>query len=446
MKKLHLVSLGCPKNLVDSEVMLHRLEHDGYRVTEDPADADLLLVNTCGFIASAVEEAVDEVLRLAVYKENDPAKLLVVTGCLVQRYGEELRKELPEVDLFTGTDSFEEIDSLIHQTEAGGGPRLDLRPRRYLMDSSSGRRLSTPSFRAYLKITEGCDNRCSYCMIPSIRGSLRSRPVADLVAEALALSRSGVRELTLIAQDLTAYGSDLKGDENLAGLLQALIRQTEIPWLRLLYLYPTGISDRLLEFMADQQRVLPYLDIPLQHVSDPILKRMNRRYGRGDLDELLTRIRTKLPGCAVRTTLMVGFPGETEEDVDRMVDFLQQWRLDHVGIFRYADEEGSAAARLTDKVAAQIIEERYNRVMKVQAKICEEKLQQFVGSEEQILVEGLSRESDLLLEGRTRYQAADIDGCVYITAGTANPGDIVPVRITAAHTYDLVGEIIGRGE
>lgn len=441
-KKLHLVSLGCPKNLVDSEVMLHKLEHDGYNVTEDPADADLLLVNTCGFITSAVEEAVDEILRLAEYKREDPDKLLVVTGCLVQRYGEELRDELPEVDLFTGTDSFQDIDVLIRRRAENNKPFIDLRSVRYLMDSSSGRRLSTPSYRAYLKITEGCNNRCSYCMIPSIRGELRSRPIDDLVTEAIQLDRNGVQELTLIAQDLTAYGNDLTGRDTLLGLLQEVIRQTDIPWLRLLYLYPTGISNQLLEFMAVEPRVLPYLDIPLQHVSDSVLKRMNRRYGRQEIDELLIRIRDILPDCAVRTTLMVGFPDEREEDVLEMIDFLQTWQLDHVGIFRYADEEGSSAARLPRKVAEDVIKERYNRVMEVQAKICEAKLRKFIGRVEPVMVEGLSRESDLLLEGRTRYQAADIDGCVYITAGTANPGDIVPVRLTEAHTYDLVGEIV----
>jgi ribosomal protein S12 methylthiotransferase len=442
MKKLHLVSLGCPKNLVDSEVMLHRLENDGFKVVEDPADADLLLVNTCGFIASAVEEAIDEILRLSEYKLQDPNKLLVVTGCLVQRYGGDLKKELPEVDLFAGTDSFQEIDVLIKQASQTSDTILDLRPDRYLMDSSSGRKLSTPSFRSYLKITEGCDNRCSYCMIPSIRGNLRSRSIKDLITEAQQLSCSGVRELTLIAQDLTAYGNDLAGDDGLVLLLQELLSQTSIPWFRLLYLYPTGISDDLLQLMASEPRIVPYLDIPFQHISDTVLKRMNRRYGRKDLDNLLARIRKFLPECAIRTTLMVGFPGEKEEDVDEMVAFLEHWTLDHVGIFRYADEEGSVAIKLPGKIDEDITMERYNRVMSVQAEISNKRQQRFVDTVEPVLVEGVSRESDLLLEGRTLYQAPDIDGCVYITDGTVNSGDIVQVRITEAHTYDLVGEIV----
>lgn len=446
MKKLHLVSLGCPKNLVDSEIMLHRLEHDGYEVVADPAEADLLLINTCGFIAPAVEEAVDEILRLAEYKEEDPDKMLVVTGCLVQRYGDELRRELPEVDLFAGTDSFQEIDTLIGEARHGDDVVLDLRPVRYLMDSSSGRRLATPSFRSYLKITEGCNNRCSYCMIPSIRGDLRSRTVADLVTESRRLEGLGVRELTLIAQDLTAYGTDLRQKDALVTLLKELVGATRIPWFRLLYLYPTGISDALLDLMGTESRILPYLDIPLQHVSDRVLRRMNRRYIGSDLNGLLGRLRAALPQGAIRTTLMVGFPGETEQDVAEMADFLERWQLDHVGIFRYADEEGSPAALLPDKVGEEEKEARYHRVMELQAGISAKRQQQYVGRIEPVLVEGVSGESDLLLEGRTRFQAPDIDGCVYITAGTADAGDIVEVNITEAHTYDLVGEIIGSGD
>ena len=441
MKKLHLVSLGCPKNLVDSEVMLHRLELDGYSVVEDPAEADLLLVNTCGFIAPAVEEAIDEILRLSEYKEKNPEKLLVVTGCLVQRYGEELKQELPEVDLFIGTDAFQDIDSLIRKIDANSEVVVDIRREPYLMDSTSGRRLSTPFFRSYLKITEGCDNRCSYCMIPSIRGDLRSRTINDLVDEAQQLAGEDVLELTLIAQDLTAYGNDL-GEDNLVLLLRELLAKTEIPWFRLLYLYPTGISDELLQLIAGELRIVPYLDIPFQHVSDSVLKRMNRRYGRQDLDDLLTRIRKYLPECAIRTTLLIGFPGEEEQDVEELIGFLKHWSLDHVGVFQYADEEGSAAFNFKDKVDAETAQERYNRVMEIQAEISSAKQKKYVGSVEPVLVEGLSRESDLLLEGRTRYQAPEIDGCVYITDGTANPGDIVQVKITEAHPYDLVGEIV----
>jgi ribosomal protein S12 methylthiotransferase len=446
MKRLHLVSLGCPKNLVDSEVMLGRLERDGYSIVEDPAEADLLLVNTCGFIGPAVEEAIDEILRLAAFKEDDPDKLLVVTGCLVQRYGADLQKELPEVDLFTGTDGFQEIDLLVRQAAQSSGALVDLRPAGFVMDSSSARRLSTPFFRAYLKVTEGCDNRCSYCLIPSIRGRLRSRVVSDLLTEAQNLQARGVRELTLIAQDLTAYGNDLADGSDLVQLLQGLLAETDIPWIRLLYLYPTGISDELLQLMAEQPRILPYLDIPLQHVCDSILKKMNRRYTSADIENLLDRIRYYLPECSVRTTLMVGFPGETETDIETMVGLLEKWQLDHIGVFSYEDEDGCAAFHFVDKIDDEVMRQRYNRVMEVQADISRKKQQRYVGRIEPVLVEGISRESNLLLEGRTRFQAPEIDGCVYITAGEANVGELAQVRITEAHTYDLVGELLNSGD
>ncbi len=442
MKTVHLVSLGCAKNLVDSEVMLGTLENDGYRVVPDPEEADLILVNTCGFIRPAVEEAVDEILRLAEVKSRHPGQLLVVAGCLVQRYGRELPAELPEVDLFVGTDGVPRIGELVRNLARDGRPVLELQPPRYLMDSRVPRRVSTPAFRSFLKITEGCSNRCTYCMIPAIRGDLRSRAIPDLVAEAAALEATGVRELTLIAQDLTAYGNDLGPGTDLVALVEALLAGTSLPWLRLLYLYPATVPDELLRLMASSSRIVPYLDIPFQHVSDPVLARMHRRYRRRDLDELVDRIRHHLPHCALRTTLLVGFPGETPGDVDAIIASLQRWRLDHVGVFEYQDEEGSAASALDGKVADDEKAGRHALVMEAQAVISTEKQQQYVGRVEPVLVEGLSRESDLLLEGRTRFQAPDIDGCVYITAGTANPGEIVPVRITEAHPYDLVGEIV----
>ena len=278
-------------------------------------------------------------------------------------------------------------------------------------------------------------------MIPSIRGDLRSRPVIDLVAEAVALGKAGVKELTLIAQDLTAYGDDLDPGTNLVVLLKSLLTATDIPWLRLLYLYPVSTTTELLQLMADQPRILPYLDIPFQHAGDAVLQKMGRRYGRQDLDDLVTEIRQYVPDCALRTTMLVGFPGETSQDVEELLDCLQRWQLDHVGVFPYEDEEGSPAAGFADKVDDDEKQLRYQQVMELQAEISRKKLQQYVGREVEVLVEGLSRESDLLLEGRTRYQAPDVDGCVYINEGIADPGDIVMVRITEAHIYDLVGGI-----
>jgi len=442
---MHIVILGCAKNLVDSEVMLALLENAGYRVVEDPAQAKLLLVNTCGFIQPAVEEAVDEILLLAECKQRDPDKLLVVVGCLVQRYGRELRAQLPEVDLFVGVNEIQRIDALIAVQLGLDTSSLHLSPPKYLMDSSTPRRLSTQFFQAFSKITEGCDNRCSYCLIPSIRGHLRSRPIPDLVIEAKRFDREGVRELNCIAQDLTAYGNDLSNDTSLVLLLRQIINQTDIPWIRLLYLYPTTTGEDLLELMASESRIVPYLDIPFQHVSDQVLHRMNRRYTRRNLEDLIARIRRYLPDCALRTTLLVGFPGETAANVDELIDCLQRWRLDHVGVFQYQDEEGCAAHALGNKIDEQEKEERYQRVMAAQAEVSARNIQNYPGRVEPVLVEGVSAETELLLEGRTRFQAPEIDGRVYIAEGRANPGDIVPVRITEAHTYDLVGNIVKGG-
>jgi ribosomal protein S12 methylthiotransferase len=442
MKSIFLVSLGCSKNLVDSEVMLGLLEKE-YQLTADPAEADLLLVNTCGFISSAVEEAIDEILALAEYKKEDPDKLLVVTGCMVQRYGDDLRKELPEVDLFIGTERFHEITDFLHDMHRGGIAALCDDRTSFLMDSTLPRRISTPSHRAYLKVTEGCSNHCSYCMIPSIRGKLRSRTMEDLVTEAITLDRAGVKELTLIAQDLLAYGKDLKdGKSNLTTLLDSLIDNTSIPWIRLLYLHPARIDMELLDFIKSHPRILSYFDIPLQHTSSRILKLMNRPYDKEHLEKIITAIRSRLPGAVIRTTLMVGFPGETDADIEEMTEFLKKHRLNHVGVFTYSNEEGCRATTLPDHCPEEVKQQRFEQIMELQKGISFDVQQQYVGRKLAVLVEGESEESELLLEGRTTFQAPEIDGCVYITAGTVNAGDIVQVLITEAHSYDLVGEVI----
>ncbi len=436
-----MVSLGCSKNLVDSEVMLGLLEKDGYAVIEEPEDANLLLVNTCGFIGSAVKEAIDEILALTRYKKDDPAKKLVVTGCLVQRYGIELEKELPEVDLFIGTNGFHNIVDQLYGKKIPVPLAHSLEQAPFLMDSSIPRKVSTPSHRAYMKITEGCINRCSYCLIPDIRGKLRSRTISDLTTEARKLNASGVKELTLVAQDLLAYGLDLEKQTNLVVLLKQLLSETDIPWIRLLYLHPARVNEELLLLMTANARLVPYLDIPFQHVSDPILRLMNRPYKKIQLAELMKTIRRLLPTAALRTTMMVGFPGETKDDIAEMTDFLQEHHFNHLGVFAYANEEGCKAASLPDQISEETKEERLRKIMELQADISFAELQKHVGSVEQVLVEGLSKESDLLLEGRTRYQAPEIDGCVYITRGTVEPGALVDVTITEAHTYDLVGEL-----
>lgn len=440
MKTIHVTSLGCPKNFVDSEVMIGLLERHGWQVVEQPEEAVVLLVNTCGFIQPAVEEGIAEILELASLKEKGSAKL-VVTGCMVQRYRDKLLEELPEVDLLVGTEGVIDIALLLEDLIAGSGDREIYTPKPFLMDATLPRRIATPKFRAWMKITEGCDNHCSYCMIPSIRGTLRSREIEDLVREGRILEGHGVKELALIAQDLTAYGAD-KGSKALVPLLQNLLKHTTIPWIRLLYLYPSGVDDELLELMAENDRIVPYLDIPFQHVSDNVLKRMNRRYSRADLESLVEKIRRYLPEVALRTTFLLGFPGETEEDISELESFLLAMRLDHVGVFAYADEEGAPSEFFDDQRTDAEKNDRVAHILSIQSQISTEIQKKYLGRIEPVMVEGLSRETDLLLEGRTRFQAPDIDGCVYINDGQASPGDIVRVQISETQIYDLVGAIV----
>ncbi len=441
-KTFHLVSLGCPKNLVDSELVYGLLVKSGWQGLDEPDDAQILLINTCGFIQPAVEESVEEILQLAGLKKEHPDKKLVVIGCLVQRYREKLEQELAEVDLFVGTEGIGQIPALLDELISGKGGQRLITPDLFLMDANVPRSLSTPFFRAWLKITEGCDNRCSYCMIPSIRGRLRSRGIDDIVREAQNLERSGVKELSLVAQDLTAYGLDLYHSRSLERLIGSLLKNTAIPWIRLMYLYPSTISDELLEIVAGNERIVPYLDIPLQHISTRILKGMNRRYSKDDVFALLDMIRKTVPRAALRTTFLLGFPGETVDDVEQIEEFLRIARFDHVGVFGYANEEGCPAERMSGQVADDEKEERLKRIVAIQSEISQEKLQRFVNTTEQVLVEGFSKETDLLLEGRTRFQAPDIDGCVLINEGETSPGEIVDIEITEAQTYDLVGRIV----
>lgn len=444
MASFHLISLGCAKNLVDSEVMLGSMVAAGWELVDTPDEAELLILNTCGFIQPAVEEAIGEIFELVEIKERSPEKKIVVVGCLVQRYKESLLEELPEVDLFLGTEGAADIADYVAKMRSGDSQERIVLPERILMSSNTPRIISTPVYRAWLKITEGCDNRCSYCMIPAIRGPLRSRTIDDLTREAVQLEKYGVKELSLIAQDSTAYGNDLDQGDNLVRLMEQLLRRTSLPWLRMLYLYPTGISDALLQLMADNPRIVPYLDIPLQHVSDKILRSMNRRYSAEQLFATLTRIRTVLPDIALRTTFLVGFPGETEEDFLEIETFLRKMQLDHVGVFAYANEEGCPSEKFADQLPEEEKLRRRDYLLDVQSGLSETMQKKYIGRVEPVLVEGLSSETDLLLEGRTRYQAPEVDGCVYINAGVANPGDIVPVRITESQVYDLIGEIIER--
>lgn len=436
------VTLGCPKNRVDSEVMLGLLIESGCQIIDDPDQADILLVNTCGFIQPAVEEAIDTIMDLIVVKRNHPGTTLVVTGCLVQRYGRKLQEELPEVDLFIGTDGFQDIVAHLNSLPS---PEINVYapPPVYVMDSLTPRRLTTPPHRGYLKITEGCSNKCAYCMIPSIRGPLRSRSLDDIVQEVVELDGLAVKELTLVGQDLTAYGLDLGSSApRLDHLIEHILANSSIPWLRLLYLYPGRLSDQLLDLMAREERLLNYLDIPLQHISEQVLKDMRRPFGKRHLHELIERIRTKVPEAAIRTTFMVGFPGETDDDVEEIADFLRLYKLHNVGVFTYSNEEGCAAEHMPHQVEEHIKQQRADYLMEIQSHISAEINQGYVGKNIEVLVEGVSQETELLLEGRSRFQAPEIDGCVYIAEGQCNSGDLVTVEITEAHPYDLVGHIV----
>ena len=436
----HLVSLGCPKNRVDSEVMLGHLLGDGWSPAADPAEADVIVVNTCGFLQEALAESVDTVLELAEHKETGRCGCLVVTGCAVERHAADLAQELPEVDHFLGVASFPRLARLLRE----GGPRVDAPGGGpFLYGATTPRVRSLPGASAYVKVAEGCDRSCTFCTIPALRGPQRSRPADDVVAEVEALAVDGVREVNLVAQDLTAWGRDLGRGPRLSHLLRALGRVSGLRWLRLLYAYPHGLTDGLLRAMAEVEVVCPYLDLPLQHASDRVLRRMRRGHRIDRARRLLDRLREAVPGVALRTAFIVGFPGETDRDFEALVRFVEEQRFDHVGVFRYSAEPGTPAAELPDPVPARARRARWRRLMAVQREISRAKLARYVGREVQVLVEGVSAETDLLLQGRTARQAPEVDGVVLINDGTAAAGELATVRVEAAHDYDLVGGIVG---
>ncbi len=441
-----LVSLGCPKNLVDAEVMLGHLPTDRYQIVTDEAQADVIIVNTCAFIREAKEESVDTILTVADHKSTGRCKLLVVSGCLSQRYQEELAAELPEVDLFVGTGDAPRIVELLDQSLAGSGPRKAIGAPDFLYDHTTPRALSSPFYSAYVKIAEGCSNHCSYCVIPSIRGTLRSRSIASVVSEVEKLAAGGVKEINLIAQDVTAFGADRDDGANLVALLEELVKIEGVHWLRLLYAYPDGIGDELLALMAREPKICRYLDVPIQHIDDQMLKAMNRRLDSAGIRALIGRIREYLPEVTLRTSLIVGFPGETDDQFRRLLQFVEEGHFERLGVFRYSREEGTPAAAMPDQVSERVQLARYRRLMKAQARVAFRKNRALVGRIEPVLVEGVSEESELLLKGRSVRQAPDVDGQVYITAGQANVGDIVQLKITDSSEYDLIGSIVGSND
>ncbi len=440
-RKVSLVSLGCPKNLVDAEVMLGHLPADRYEIVTDEAQADIIIVNTCSFIREAKEESIQTILEVADHKKKGKCRLLVVAGCLPQRYREELSGELPEVDLFMGTADAPRIVELLDSGLDQRGSLAAMGEPDYLYDHTTPRVKSSPFYSTYVKIAEGCANHCSYCIIPKLRGTLRSRTIPSVVAEAKRLAEAGVKEINLIAQDITAFGADRGDGTTLPGLLRELVRIDGLQWIRLLYAYPDGITDELIELIAAEEKICNYLDLPLQHIDNSILRQMNRRVDEAAIRALVDRLRKRIPDLTLRTSFIVGFPGETEEQYRKLLDYVAEGHFERVGVFRYSREEGTPAAAMEGQVPERVKQSRYKKLMKAQGRVSFRKNRQLVGRIEPVLVEGFSEETELLLRGRSLRQAPDVDGQVYITAGQAEIGSIVPLRITDSSEYDLIGEI-----
>lgn len=443
-------TLGCPKNRVDSEVMLGLLDQAGYRLVQDPSLAEIIVVNTCGFLESARVESVEAIIELAEMKKEGRCRKLVVAGCLTQRSHQELARELPEVDHFIGTGAYQEIAAIVGEAQA---ERIVVPDPQFVHSATTPRMNSLPSHTAYLKISEGCDNACAFCVIPQLRGPQRSRPVDDILAEAEALAAQGVVELSLIAQDLTAYGHDLPGKTRLQQLIPHLCQIEGIRWIRLHYAYPRDFPQTLVEVMAGEEKVVKYLDLPLQHSSDRLLRSMKRGRSSHDLRELLARIRAGVPGIAIRTALIVGLPGETEEDFEDLLFFVREQRFERLGVFIYSQEEGTAAAAMPGQVAEPVKRDRYRRVMALQQDISREQQRALVGRRLEVLVDGASEESEHLLVGRNSQQAPEIDGITYLndialpgeaSGAVVYPGEMVAVEITDAAEYDLVGKVVAR--
>jgi ribosomal protein S12 methylthiotransferase len=443
MESVHLISLGCPKNTADSELMLGALVRAGFEVTMDPQHAQVLLVNTCAFIEPAKKESIDAILAAAEVKKHGTGKRLVVAGCLSQRYGAELREQFPEVDIFVGTGNFLDLPELLRRSE-----RPELRPIPYagaahLLPAAEAPRIRTGDpFSAYLKVSEGCDHRCAFCIIPKIRGRHESRLLDDVVEEAAELAATGVREINLIAQDLTAYGRDLKPSVSLAALLHRLAPIDGIRWIRLLYCYPNFVTDELLAAIASLAKVVKYIDMPLQHADDAILRAMKRERSADALRRLLERVRAAIPGVALRTSFIVGFPGETETAFAALVDFVREQQFDRVGVFTYSREENTAACDLTGQLPEGVKRRRRAELMEVAAQISLEKNRDLVGRELEVMVEGAAPGRATRLRARTSAQAPEIDGMVLLS-GEAEPGEIARARIERASTYDLHGRITG---
>ena len=449
-----MISLGCPKNLVDSEVMLGLAQQGGHELTQDAGEADVLIVNTCAFIDSAKQESIDTILEMARHKTDGSCKRLIVTGCMAERYREELKREIPEIDAVLGTGQVPEIVGAITggatpMTFYGKGQLTPSTQRpapgslpTYIYDADTPRLMATPRHYAYVKIAEGCDYKCAFCIIPTLRGEYRSRPGDSIVREARALAARGVKELLLISQDTTFYGIDRRERGALGRLLRELNTVDGLEWIRLLYLYPTTIDDETLAAMAECDKVCNYIDLPLQHASNAVLKRMKRPGTRQSYDTLLTRIRTRVPGVSFRTTFIVGFPGETEADAAELCGFIGDHAFDHVGVFTYSHEEGTSAYQLDDDVPARAKSARRSRVMGLQKKLVHKRQRARIGERARVMIDGPSPDHELVVKARLSTQAPDIDASVFLTdcdPSSYAPGDFAEVEIVGSREYDLIG-------
>lgn len=446
-KSVHLISLGCPKNLVDSEIMLGSLLRDGYSITQEESEADTIIVNTCSFIDESKEESISRILEAAEYKESGKLKKLVVTGCLPQRYKEELVQELPEVDVFVGSGEFQKISQILKDSEESSNRKDYFHLPTYLQEEETPRVNSEPFYRAYIKIAEGCLKRCSFCAIPKIRGNLQSRRIPAIINEAKLLVAGGVREVNIISHDFTDYGWDLRRQDPSAvespyELLKALSDVKGLDWIRLLYLYPDGLDEKVLQLIKERDNLVKYFDMPLQHINNKMLKQMNRKMTRDEVEGTVERIRKFIPEAVIRTQFIVGFPGEGEEEFEELLEFVKKHEFDRVGCFKYSPQEGTAGGKMDGQIDEEIKEERFHRLMKAQNKISKKIHKKFIGKTLKVIIDGVSEETDLLLQGRSSQQAPGIDGVVLISEGEAKPGEIVDVLITDSHDYDLVGRIV----
>ena len=435
------ISLGCDKNLVDSEVMLGLLAAKGYRMVDDEMQADIIIVNTCCFIHDAKEESIQTILEMAQYKTDGRLKVLVVTGCLAQRYQQEILDEIPEVDAVLGTTSYDKIVEAVEEALAGKGhvevEDIDALP---LVDTR--RLVTTGGHFAYLKIAEGCDKHCTYCIIPKIRGDFRSVPMERLVKEAGKLAEQGVKELILVAQETTLYGKDLYGEKSLHRLLRELCRISGIRWIRLLYCYPEEIDENLIQIMKEEKKICHYLDLPIQHANDDILKRMGRRTSKNQLEEIIGRLRREIPDIALRTTLITGFPGETKEQHEELMEFVDEMEFDRLGVFTYSPEEDTPAAGMPDQVPEEVKEERQAEIMELQQEIVFDQAEAMIGREVLVMIEGKVADENAYV-GRTYKDAPNVDGLIFInTEAELMSGDFARVKVTGALEYDLIGELM----